>query len=53
LEEALGHIDRQLELVEHRASELTKLRKELSATRRRVLERLGELEDSPIVATVE
>ncbi len=52
LAEALGHIDRQLELVEHRASELANLRKELSATRRRVLERLAELEDSPIVATV-
>jgi len=54
LEEALGHIDRQLELVEHRASELAKLRKELCTTRRRVLTRLHELEDSPsIAATVQ
>jgi DNA-binding transcriptional MerR regulator len=43
LEEALGHIDRQLELVEHRAAELSKLRGELTATRRRVLERLREM----------
>jgi DNA-binding transcriptional MerR regulator len=54
LEEALGHIDRQLELVEHRASELAKLRKELSNTRRRVLHHLQEMEDhSPIATTVE
>lgn len=43
LEEALGHIDRQLELVEHRAAELAKLRRELTGTRRRVLERLAEI----------
>jgi DNA-binding transcriptional MerR regulator len=42
LEEALGHIDRQLELVEHRAAELAKLRAELSATRRRVRRKLRE-----------
>jgi MerR family transcriptional regulator, repressor of the yfmOP operon len=54
LEEALGHIDRQLELVEHRATELAKLRKELSATRRRVRDKLVQLDDSsPVVATVE
>jgi len=34
--QALGHLDRQIELVEHRASELAKLHEELSATRRRV-----------------
>lgn len=44
LQEALGHIDRQLELVEHRASELSKLRKELSTTRRRVCRHLQEME---------
>jgi DNA-binding transcriptional MerR regulator len=33
---ALGHIDRQLELVRHRASELAKLEDELSETRKRV-----------------
>jgi MerR family transcriptional regulator, repressor of the yfmOP operon len=42
LEEALGHIDRQLELVEHRASELAKLREELCETRRRVRRKLRE-----------
>jgi MerR family transcriptional regulator, repressor of the yfmOP operon len=43
LEEALGHIDRQLELVEHRAVELAKLREELCATRKRVRGKLREL----------
>ena len=43
LEEALGHLDRQLELVEHRASELSKLRRELSNTRNTVLSRLEEI----------
>jgi MerR family transcriptional regulator, repressor of the yfmOP operon len=42
LEEALGHIDRQLELVEHRATELTKLREELCETRKRVRRKLRE-----------
>jgi len=45
--EAQGHIDRQLELVEHRTAELAKLREELSATRRRVQERLRELNETP------
>jgi MerR family transcriptional regulator, repressor of the yfmOP operon len=43
LGEALGHIDRQLELVEHRASELEKLRAELCATRKRVRHKLRAL----------
>ncbi len=43
LEEALGHLDRQLELVEHRASELSKLRRELANTRNTVLSRLEEI----------
>jgi DNA-binding transcriptional MerR regulator len=43
LQEALGHLDRQLELVEHRSSELAKLRSELTGTRQRVLERLDEI----------
>jgi DNA-binding transcriptional MerR regulator len=43
LEEALGHLDRQLELVEHRASELSKLRRELTRTRETVLGRLDEV----------
>lgn len=42
LEEALGHIDLQLELVDHRASELSKLRDELSTTRKRVRRKLRE-----------
>jgi DNA-binding transcriptional MerR regulator len=42
--EALGHIDRQLKLVEHRQSELAKLREELGQTRKRVRRRLRELE---------
>jgi DNA-binding transcriptional MerR regulator len=36
LMEALGHVDRQLELVRHRASELSKLELELNETRKRV-----------------
>jgi len=52
LEEAQGHIDRQLELVEHRASELAKLRKELLQTRGRVQGRLSELERLADIARV-
>jgi MerR family transcriptional regulator, repressor of the yfmOP operon len=44
LSESLGHIDRQLELVEHREAELAKLREELTQTRRRVRRLLRELE---------
>jgi MerR family transcriptional regulator, repressor of the yfmOP operon len=44
LSEALGHLDRQLALVEHRASELARLKQELSATRSRVRRSLRELE---------
>jgi DNA-binding transcriptional MerR regulator len=44
LDEALGHIDRQLELVEHRASELTKLKAELTETRKRVRRKIRELD---------
>ena len=43
LTESLGHIERQLELVEHRALELDKLKEELSETRRRVRRGLREL----------
>ncbi len=46
LEQALGHIDRQLALVEHRSAELEKLRGELGETRRRVRRRLRELGQS-------
>jgi len=43
LDEALGHIDRQLELVRHRAGELARLEDELCATRKRVKRRLRTL----------
>jgi len=44
LEEALGHIDRQLELVRHRAGELQKLEHELSETRKRARRKIRELD---------
>jgi DNA-binding transcriptional MerR regulator len=42
LGEALGHIERQLALVRHRASELAKLEQELCETRKRVRRRMRE-----------
>jgi MerR family transcriptional regulator, repressor of the yfmOP operon len=42
--EALGHLDRQLELVNHRRAELEKLKGELSDTRKRVRRKLRELD---------
>jgi DNA-binding transcriptional MerR regulator len=42
--EALGHIDRQLELVRHRAEELAKLENELSETRKRVKRKVREID---------
>src|SRR5256714_12377681 len=42
--QALGHIDRQLELVRHRAEELAKLQNELSETRKRVRRKVRELD---------
>jgi DNA-binding transcriptional MerR regulator len=42
LNEALGHIDRQLELVRHRAAELAKLEHELCETRKRVRRKIRE-----------
>ncbi|HST55284.1 MAG TPA: MerR family transcriptional regulator [Solirubrobacteraceae bacterium] len=47
LTEALGHLERQLQLVEHRAGELAKLQAELRETRERVLRRLRELDSPP------
>jgi MerR family transcriptional regulator, repressor of the yfmOP operon len=44
LAEALGHIDRQLELVHHRAAELAKLEHELRETHRRVKRKIRELD---------
>jgi DNA-binding transcriptional MerR regulator len=48
LGEALGHIERQLELVRHRASELSKLERELCETRKRVKQRISELPDAEL-----
>ncbi|HEY4897442.1 MAG TPA: MerR family transcriptional regulator [Solirubrobacteraceae bacterium] len=42
LGEALGHIDRQLELVRHRAAELSRLEHELHETRKRVRRKIRE-----------
>jgi DNA-binding transcriptional MerR regulator len=42
LAEALGHIERQLNLVRHRAEELAKLENELSETRKRVKRKIRE-----------
>src|SRR5215831_605073 len=44
LVEALGHIDRQLELVRHRAAELAKLQDELGETHKRVRRKIRELD---------
>lgn len=44
LVEAMGHIDRQLELVRHRAAELAKLEGELSETHKRVRRKIRELD---------
>ena len=44
LTEALGHIDRQLELVRHRAAELAKLEHELGETRKRVKRKIRGLD---------
>lgn len=48
LEEALGHLDRQLQLVRHRAQELSRLEAELCETRKRVRRKLRELEAAPV-----
>jgi DNA-binding transcriptional MerR regulator len=44
LNEALGHIDRQLELVRKRSGELAKLEHELSETRKRARRKIRELD---------
>ncbi len=51
LDEALGHIERQLELVRHRAAELDKLEHELCETRKRVRRKLRELESDELEQT--
>jgi MerR family transcriptional regulator, repressor of the yfmOP operon len=45
LEEALGHIDRQLGLVRRRAAELGKLEHEMRETRKRVKRKIRELQE--------
>jgi DNA-binding transcriptional MerR regulator len=47
LSEALGHIDRQLELVRGRTAELASLEAELSETHKRVRRKLRELDETP------
>jgi DNA-binding transcriptional MerR regulator len=47
LEEALGHVERQLELVVGRRREIARLEDELSAKRERLRARLAELEHVP------
>jgi DNA-binding transcriptional MerR regulator len=44
LSEALGHIDRQLELVRHRAAELARLEAELAETRKRAKRKIREID---------
>jgi MerR family transcriptional regulator, repressor of the yfmOP operon len=44
LEQSLGHLDRQLELVRRRRDEIAALERDLAATRRRVLRRRRELQ---------
>jgi DNA-binding transcriptional MerR regulator len=44
LVEAMGHLDRQLALVRHRAAELAKLEGELGETRKRVRRKIRELD---------
>jgi DNA-binding transcriptional MerR regulator len=44
LEQSLGHLDRQLELVRRRRDEIAALESDLAATRRRVLRRRRELD---------
>jgi len=47
LGEALGHLDRQLELVRGRAAELASLEAELRETHKRVRRKLRELDPTP------
>jgi DNA-binding transcriptional MerR regulator len=53
LSEALGHIERQLELVRHRTAELGRLERELCDTRKRVRRRLREQEDERVRGAAE
>jgi DNA-binding transcriptional MerR regulator len=51
LDESLGHIGRQLELVRRRRDEIASLETELLAKRKRVQARLRELKEAPAVET--
>ena len=48
--EALGHLDRQLELVRHRAAELAKLEHELCETHKRARRKIRELDAQAVGA---
>ncbi len=50
LGEALGHLDRQLELVRGRSAELANLEEELCETHKRVRRKLRELDETPAVS---
>ena len=50
LGEALGHLDRQLELVRGRSAELANLEEELCQTHKRVRRKLRELDETPAVS---
>jgi DNA-binding transcriptional MerR regulator len=51
LDESLGHIGRQLDLVRRRREEISALEAELLSKRKRVQARLRELKDAPAAAT--
>ena len=51
LEEALGHAERQLELLAHRRDEIAGLERELEDKRRRLRARLAELEPATVGRT--
>ena len=50
LDEARGYVDRQLELVARRREEIGRLEDELKARRRRIRERLAELDRGAVAA---
>jgi DNA-binding transcriptional MerR regulator len=52
LDEAIGHLDRQLVLVRRRQAELATLESALSARRRRVRQRLSRLSEQSVPARV-
>jgi MerR family transcriptional regulator, repressor of the yfmOP operon len=53
LDEAIGHIGQQLELVRRRRDEIAALEEELTAQRRRLRNRLRELERGEVAASQE